>query len=101
MLARFLIVCLAISFALLLWAGLALCALFGCSEWWSVPLALLGMLLIDALSVGWSFALAGQYAGGAPDSLLLLVGELLEAGEGPVQVGAPSLTPLRGGRARS
>jgi pimeloyl-ACP methyl ester carboxylesterase len=71
MLARFLIVSLATSFALLLWAGLALCAHLGWSEWWSVPLALGGMLLVDALSVGWSFALSRIYAGGAPEAARL------------------------------
>ncbi len=66
MLARFLIVCLAVSLALLLWAGLALCARLGWPAWWSLPLALAGMLLIDALSVGWSFALSRGDAGEAP-----------------------------------
>lgn len=71
MLANFLIVCVVGSFALLLWAGLALCAVFGWPDWWSVPLALAGMLLIDAVSLGWSFALSNLYAGGAPDSARL------------------------------
>lgn len=71
MLARFLVVCLAVSFALVLWAGAGLCAMFGWPGWWSLPLALVGMLLLDALSVGWSFALSGQYAGGAPESARL------------------------------
>ena len=78
MLARFLIVCLAVSFVLLLWAGAALCAAFGWAAWWSVPLALLGMLLVDAVSIGWSFALSGLYAGGAPGSARLGLGGRLK-----------------------
>jgi triacylglycerol esterase/lipase EstA (alpha/beta hydrolase family) len=70
-LARFLIACLALSFALLLWAGTGLCAHFGWPRGWSVALALAGMLLIDALSVASSFALSRAAAGGAPESARL------------------------------
>jgi pimeloyl-ACP methyl ester carboxylesterase len=70
-LARFLIICLAVSFVLLLGAGLALCAVFGWSGWWSVPLALAGMLLWDVLPVGASFALSRAFAGAAPESARL------------------------------
>jgi pimeloyl-ACP methyl ester carboxylesterase len=77
-LARFLIVCLAVSFVLLLWAGAALCSGFGWAAWWSVPLALAGMLLVDAVSIGWSFAFSGLYAGGAPGSARLGLGGRLK-----------------------
>jgi len=73
MLARFLIAALAASLALLVFAGLRLCAHFGWPGGWSLPLALAGMLLIDALSVGWSFARSRAYAGGTPR---LFLGEL-------------------------
>ena len=77
MLARALIVCLGVLLSLLLWAGVALCVHLGGSGWWGLPLALAGMLVIDALLVAWSFALSRLYAGGAPESARLSWGARL------------------------
>ncbi|HUJ86794.1 MAG TPA: alpha/beta fold hydrolase [Burkholderiales bacterium] len=71
MLARFLIVVLALQLGLFWAAGLALCARLGWPAWWSLAFAPAGVLVLEALTVAQSFALSRLYAGGAPQAARL------------------------------